>query len=165
MSLNRGFTMVEMMAVVAVITILALMALPSYLERIVREQIEQSLPLADIAKKPIGAAWAALQEFPDDNAAALLPVPDKIVNNFVTALTVDHGAIHLTFGNQANKAIHGKILTLRPAVVEDAPVVPVAWVCADAAVPGKMTLKGGGDRTSIPREYLPIVCRGTAKPQ
>jgi type IV pilus assembly protein PilA len=157
--------MVEMMAVIAVISILALLALPSYLERIVREQIEQSLPLADIAKKPIAAAWAALQEFPDDNAAALLPVPDKIVNNFVTALAVDHGAIHLTFGNQASKAIQGKVLTLRPAVVEDAPVVPVAWICAGAEVPGKMTLKGGADRTSVPREYLPLVCRGAAKPQ
>ena len=160
---RRGFTMVEMMAVIVVISILTLLALPSYMERIVREQIEQSLSLAEIAKKPIAAAWAAVQEFPDDNAAALLPVPDKIVNNFVTAVTVDHGAIHLTFGNQANKSIQGKVLTLRPAVVEDAPMVPVAWVCADAAVPGKMTLKGGPDRTNILREYLPIACRGAAK--
>jgi len=160
-----GFTMVEMMAVIAVIAILTLLALPSYLDRIVREQIEQSLPLADIAKKPVAAAWAALQEFPDDNAAALLPAPDKIVNNFVAALAVDHGAIHLTFGNQANKTIQGKILTLRPAVVEDAPVVPVAWICAGAEVPGKMTLKGGEDRTSVPREYLPLACRGATKPQ
>lgn len=159
---NRGFTMVEMMAVIAVIAILTLMALPSYLDRIVREQIEQSLPLADIAKKPIAAAWTGLQEFPDDNAAAGLPVPEKIVGNFVSSLTVDHGAIHLAFGNRANKAIQGKVLTLRPAVVEDAPVVPVAWVCGYAEAPEKMVLKEG-DRTSVPPEFLPLNCRALSR--
>lgn len=159
---TKGFTMVEMMAVVAVITILALMAIPSYLDRIVRAQIEASLPLADIAKKPIAAAWAAVQDFPDDNAAALLPAPDKIVNNYVSSLTVQNGAIHLTFGNRANQSIQGKILTLRPAVVEDAPVVPVAWVCGYADVPQKMTVKGG-DRTDIPETFLPLDCRRLLK--
>lgn len=156
-----GFTMVEMMAVIAVISILALLALPSYLDRIVREQIEQALPLADIAKKPIAAAWAVAQEFPADNAAAALPVPEKIVNNLVSALTVEQGAIHLSFGNRAHSAIQGKMLTLRPAVVEDAPMVPVAWVCAAAEAPEKMTLKGA-DRTSVPPEYLPLICRSLA---
>lgn len=154
--------MVEMMAVVAVITILTLMAIPSYLDRIVRAQIEAALPLADIAKKPIAEAWKAVQEFPDDNAAALLPAPDKIVNNHVSGLTVDHGAIHLTFGNHASKAIQGKQLTLRPAVVEDAPVVPVAWVCGYAAPPEKMTVMGT-DRTGIPEEFLPLDCRQRLK--
>lgn len=159
---NRGFTMVEMMAVIAVIAILTLMALPSYLDRIVREQIEQSLPLADIAKKPIAAAWAALQEFPEDNAAAALPVPEKIVGNFVSGLTVERGAIHIAFGNRAHKAIQDKILTLRPAVVEDAPVVPVAWVCGYAEAPEKMALKGA-DRTSVPPEFLPLNCRALSR--
>ena len=56
---RRGFSMMEMMAVIAVIAILATLAVPSYLERIVRDQIKESLPLADIAKKPIAEAWAA----------------------------------------------------------------------------------------------------------
>lgn len=154
--------MVEMMAVIAVITILALMAIPSYLDRIVRSQIEAALPLADIAKKPIAEAWKVLQAFPDDNAAALLPAPDKIVNNYVSSLQVDHGVIHLTFGNRAGKSIQGKILSLRPAVVEDAPVVPVTWVCGYAEPPGKMTVTGN-DRTSIPAEYLPLECRRLVK--
>ena len=36
----HGFTMMELMAVVAVVAILAMLALPSYLERIVRDQIK-----------------------------------------------------------------------------------------------------------------------------
>ena len=150
--------MVEMMAVLAVMTILALMALPSYLDRIVRAQIEAALPLADIAKKPISDAWKMLHDFPDDNAAALLPVADKIVGNHVSSVAVDHGAIHITFGNKASGAIMGKILTLRPAVVADEPIVPLAWICGYATAPEKMTA-AGKDKTNIPPELLPLECR------
>jgi len=58
-----------------------------------------------------------------------------------------------------NSGIAGKILTLRPAVVEDAPIVPLAWVCGFAAVPGNMTARGD-NRTNIPIGYLPFNCRG-----
>ena len=121
---RRGFTMMEMVAVIAVIAILATLAVPSYLERIVRDQIKESLPLADIAKKPVADAWASTQRFPADNAAAGLPLPDKIVANCVRSVTVRDGAIHITFGNRATAAISGKVLSLRPAVVADAPIVP-----------------------------------------
>jgi type IV pilus assembly protein PilA len=50
------------------------------------------------------------------------------------------------------------VLTLRPAVVEDAPVVPVAWVCGHASVPAKMTVRGT-NRTDVPVRYLPMRCR------
>jgi len=75
--------MIEMMAVVAVIGILALLAIPSYMDRIVRSQIKEALPLADIAKQPIAASWSAANTLPADNAAAGLPAPEKIVGNFV----------------------------------------------------------------------------------
>jgi type IV pilus assembly protein PilA len=162
MKKQLGFTLIEMMAVLGVITILALMALPSYLDRIMRAQIEESLTLADIAKKPIAAAWTSLQMFPDDNAAAALPPPEKIVSNYVTSLTVDHGAIHLVFSDRANTAIHGKTLTLRPAVVEDAPVVPIAWICGYADAPEKMVAQGQ-NRTNVPKQLLPMSCRGSAQ--
>ena len=61
-----------------------------------------------------------------------LPAADRIVGNLVSAVTVEQGAVHVTFGNQANGAIKGKTLTLRPRW-EDAPLVPVAWVCAGAS--------------------------------
>ena len=44
------------------------------------------------------------------------------------------------------------------AVVEDAPVVPVAWVCGHAKAPDNMTAQGR-DRTDVPAQYLPINCR------
>ncbi|MEW6165727.1 MAG: pilin [Pseudomonadota bacterium] len=157
-----GFTMVEMMAVLAVIAILSLLALPTYLDRIAREQVTGALPLADVAKKPIAEIWALLQVMPEDNKAAGIPAPEKIVNNYVSSLTVRNGAIDLKFGNRAGKAIQEKTLTLRPAVVEDEPQVPVAWVCGYAEPPSPMKLLGT-DSTSVPQEYLPLECRSLGR--
>ena len=153
----RGFTLIEMMVVVAIIAILALVAMPSYQGKIVRDQIVEGATLASVAKTPIAAAWLLTQTLPLDNAAASLPVADKIVSNLVSNVAVENGAIHLTFGNRANGPIKGKVLTLRPAVVEDAPIVPVSWVCGHAAAPDKMTAKGL-DKTDIPVAYLPFNC-------
>lgn len=157
-SSHDGFTMMELAVVLAIIGILALLAVPSFQDRIVRDQIVSATPLADIAKAPIALSWAALQSLPADNAGAGLPPAEKIVNNFISSVSVQAGAIHITFGNSANGIIKGKILTLRPAVVADAPVVPVAWVCGDAAGPGQMTIKGE-NKTNIPANYLPYNCR------
>lgn len=155
---QRGFSIVEMMVVIGVIATLALMTLPTYIEKTVRDQVIEALPLADIAKPPVSVAWALMQALPADNAAAGLPAADKIVNNYVSAVTVQDGAIHMTFGNRVNKSLNGKILTLRPAVVADAPAVPVAWVCGNASVPDKMTVKGV-NKTDVPPLFLPNKCR------
>jgi type IV pilus assembly protein PilA len=114
--------------------------------------------LTDIAKGPIAVAWATTKTFPEDNTAAGLPTPDKVVSNYVKSLTVEAGAIHVVFGNQANGGLQGKTLSLRPAVVEDAPVVPVAWVCGFAAGPEKMTVMAG-NKTNLPKNWLPVNCR------
>lgn len=157
-SATRGFTMIELVVVLALVAILSLMALPGYLEGNVRKQIGAALPLADLAKKPVAAAWAAGVALPANNADAGLPAPELIVDNQVSSVALDNGAIHMTFGNNAVRAIRGKVLSLRPAVVESAPMVPVAWVCAGARVPDKMTVRGQ-DRTTVPRAYLPFECR------
>ena len=154
---HRGLTMLEMAMVLAVIAVLAIIALPSFQNRIIREQIITALPLADIAKAPIALSWATAQTFPVDNAAAGLPPAEKIVNTYISAVSVNNGAIDITFGNSANGLIKGQILTLRPAVVTDAPIVPVAWVCGNADVPGGMTVIGE-NRTNIPVNYLPLSC-------
>jgi type IV pilus assembly protein PilA len=153
-----GFTLIELMVVLAIIVILALIAMPGMQDKLVRDQIVEAVRLADIAKAPIAASWSETAALPADNEAAGLPSFDKIVSNLVSSVRVESGAIHLTFGNRANKVINGKTLTLRPAVVEDAPVVPVAWVCGGAKAPDKMTVMGE-NRTDVPVGFLPFNCR------
>lgn len=155
-----GFTLLELMVVVAVLAILALMTIPSYMDALIRNQVVEALPLADIAKKPIGLAWTATQAFPPDNGSVGLPPPAKVVSNLVSSMAVEDGAIHITFGNRAHPRLKGAVLTFRPAVVEDAPVVPVAWVCGYSAGPDKMTVRGE-NRTSVPPQYLPARCRAS----
>lgn len=156
---RSGFTLIEILVVIGVIAILATLALPNFTDKIVRDQINEALPLADLAKPPITASWTVSKTFPSDNASALLPAADKIVNNLVSAVAIQDGVIHITFGNLANGAIKGKVLSLRPAVVEDAPIVPITWVCGFAAVPDKMVVKGS-NKTDIKPGYLPYKCRG-----
>ena len=153
-----GFTLIEMLMVVAVMAILVLIALPSYQGKLVRDQIIEGSALASLAKAPVAAYWTTHKALPADNASIGLPQGDKIVNNLVRAVTVRDGAIHITYGNRASGVLKDKTLTLRAAVVEDAPVVPVAWVCGFASVPDKMTVRGD-NQTDIPKEYLPLNCR------
>ena len=82
----------EMAVVMAIIGILALLAVPSYQDRLVRDQIISAMPLADIAKTPIALSWATLQSFPADNSSAGLPPAEKIVNNFISSVLVQTGA-------------------------------------------------------------------------
>ena len=148
----------EMMVVVAIIGILALMAIPTMQDTFVRNQIAEALPLLDIAKPPVQAQWTLTKTLPADNAAAGLPSADKIVSNLISNVVIQDGAIHATFGNRANALLKGRVITLRPGVIEDAPIVPIAWVCAAAAAPEKMTVKGE-DKTTVPAKYLTAKCR------
>jgi type IV pilus assembly protein PilA len=152
-----GFTLIEMMAVLAVVAILALIALPSQMDRIAKEQVIEGIKLAELATKRVDAFWLATAKLPDNNEALDLPVADKIVSHRVSSIAVDKGAVHIVFGNQASGAIQGKTLSLRPAIVEDAPAVPITWLCAQSSLPAKMTAKGD-NRTTIPRDKLPLRC-------
>lgn len=156
--LQAGFSAMEMMVVVAIIAILAMIAIPSGIERIIKEQVAAAVPLADAAKEPIAAQWKALKTLPTDNIEAGLPTPNKVVSNLISSLEVSKGVIHMTFGNKAHNQLQGKILTIRPAVIEESQAVPVAWVCGNAKVPAQMTLLGD-NRTNIEAKYLPFACR------
>jgi type IV pilus assembly protein PilA len=156
--LAAGFTLIELLVAVAVVAILATLALPSIQGPFVRQQVVDSAPLINVAKVAVSTKWSATEKLPLDNAEAGLPAADKLVGNYVSAVTIDSGAVHVLFGNQANGAIKGKTLSFRPAVVDGAPMVPIAWVCGPAATPDKMSAKGV-DRTDVPVKFLPMNCR------
>lgn len=155
---QAGFTWIELLLVLAVAAILALMSIPAMHEGVLRKQVKESLALADVAKGAVQTAWSLSGEMPADNKAAGLPEPEKIVGNHVSAVQVRDGAVTLVLGNNANKVLHGRKLTLRPAIVPDEPVVPIAWLCHGVNVPKGMEARGR-DETDLSPDTLPVECR------
>lgn len=155
-----GFTLIELMVVIAVMGVMATMAVPSFQDRVIRAQVTEGLALADFARQAVAAHHARTRGgLPRDNAATGLPPAERIVGNYVSSVAVRSGAIDIRFGNLANRNLSGKTLTLRPAVVEGYPQVPIAWVCGTAATPDTMKLHGD-NATDLPGHHLPLDCRG-----
>jgi type IV pilus assembly protein PilA len=155
---TAGFSAVEMMVVMAVIVILAMIAVPSSLNRIIKEQVAATIPWADAAKEPIALQWKTLKTLPSNNEEVGLPAASKMVSNFVTSLEVKQGAIYITLGNKVHPNVAGKVLSIRPAVIDESSIVPITWVCGHAAAPSPMALKGD-DLTTVPDEFLPLSCQ------
>ena len=155
---QSGFTLIELMIVIAIIGILSTLALPSYQDRVIRAQISEGITLAEFVRQSIGAHYLRNRGMPRDNAAAGLPDGKVIVGNYVSEVRVRDGAINIVFGNRSNKHLAGKTLTMRPAIVAEHVVVPIAWVCGNAPAPEKMKVMGE-NATNLPPSHLPIDCR------
>jgi type IV pilus assembly protein PilA len=154
-----GFSIVEMLFALAIAGVLLAMAIPALQGMALRKQVQESLALAKLPESGVQVVWALAAKMPANNAEASVPVPEKIIGNTVSRVDVKDGAVTLTFGNNAGTALHGKKLTLRPAVVADTPLVPIAWLCHTAPVPKGMEVRGE-NQTDVPAEWLPVECRG-----
>ncbi|CAN5492416.1 pilin [soil metagenome] len=152
-----GFTLIELMIVVAIISILATIAVPSFQDRVIKAQVSEGLALAEVVKRAESDYYAKHGKLPKDNASAGLPAPQKFIGNYVTEIAILDGAINITYGNRSNKNAAGKVISLRPAIVADARIVPIAWICANAGVPAGMTVLGI-NATSLPPHHLPLDC-------
>lgn len=156
--LSGGFTLIELMIVIAIVTILATMALPSFQDRIIKSQVKEAIDLARIATTAVDAYYIKKQRFPASNADAGLPESDKIIGHFVHQVEIIDGTVNITLGKRANNHIIGKILSMRPAIVEGEPIVPIAWVCGNAQAPDGMLVLGN-NVTSLENIHLPLDCR------
>ncbi len=158
-SVQKGFTLIELMIVVAIIGILAAIAIPAYQDYTVRAQVTEGLNLAAAAKTAVAESFASNQTWPATNATAGLDVAANINGKYVTSVTVGTGGqITIAYGNQAT-AIAGKVLQLTPytSVNND-----VSWQCGDHSMAGLPLTIATGAAAPVPTllaKHRPANCR------
>src|SRR5262245_53939724 len=110
-SVQKGFTLIELMIVVAIIGILAAIAIPAYQDYTIRSQVTEGLNLAAPAKASVADYYANTGNFPADNSTAGLSDAASITGKYVTSVTVGAaGLITIAYGNQVNSKINGQNL-------------------------------------------------------
>ncbi len=157
-TMQKGFTLIELMIVIAIIGILAAIAIPAYQNYTVRAQVTEGLNLGDGWKTAVAEYYAQNGVFPTTanlTAAGLVASTGK----YVTSVTSNSGNIIVTYGNQANaNAIGGKLLGLTAYTNTNNDIV---WICGLAAVPAGLTIAPGataGGTTNVAPQYLPTSC-------
>ena len=137
-SVQKGFTLIELMIVVAIIGILAAVALPAYQDYTKRTHVAEGLTLAGGAKASVTEFFSSQGKFPANNGSAGLAAKADIKGNAVTSVEVTNGKITITYND---KVENGKTLELSPSSGAGG----VQWSC-----------KGG----TVIAKYRPSNCRG-----
>ena len=164
-SLQKGFTLIELMIVIAIIGILAAIAIPAYQNYTIRSQVTEGLTLADGWKTAVSEYYDQNGTMPTGFSAAggvgLIAAQAASTGKYVSSIVVGPlaGQIVITYSNaapnQANKALNGLKLDLSPGVNANGDVV---WICGKALPPATPTLAPPADATSVPAQYLPTSC-------
>jgi len=165
-TVQKGFTLIELMIVIAIIGILAAIAIPAYQNYTIRSQVTEGLSLADGWKTAISEYYAQNGSFPTGfttaaaGAAGKVSVSGASQGKYVGSIAVvAAGNIVVKYtGTQANAKLSvagGNTLGLYPGLDANYDVV---WVCGTATTPTGVTGLTITTATNVPASYLPTSC-------
>ncbi|MBH6025036.1 pilin [Neisseria meningitidis] len=161
-TLQKGFTLIELMIVIAIVGILAAVALPAYQDYTARAQVSEAILLAEGKKSAVTEYYLNHGEWPSNNTSAGVATSSKIKGKYVKEVEVKNGVVTATMlSSGVNKEIQGKKLSLWAKRQDGS----VKWFCGQPvtrAANAKATNDDdvAADGTNkIDTKHLPSTCR------
>ncbi|HGH6576967.1 TPA: pilin [Neisseria meningitidis] len=112
-TLQKGFTLIELMIVIAIVGILAAVALPAYQDYTARAQVSEAILLAEGQKSAVTEYYLNHGIWPGDNNSAGVATSTDIKGKYVQKVEVAKGVITAEMKSSGvNNEIKGKKLSL-----------------------------------------------------
>ncbi|HEZ9836633.1 TPA: pilin, partial [Neisseria gonorrhoeae] len=112
-TLQKGFTLIELMIVIAIVGILAAVALPAYQDYTARAQVSEAILLAEGQKSAVTEYYLNHGKWPENNDSAGVANPTEIKGKYVQSVTVTNGVVTATMASSnVNNEIKDKKLSL-----------------------------------------------------
>ncbi|HFB1046346.1 TPA: pilin, partial [Neisseria gonorrhoeae] len=92
-TLQKGFTLIELMIVIAIVGILAAVALPAYQDYTARAQVSEAILLAEGQKSAVTEYYLNHGIWPADNGAAGVASSSSIKGKYVKEVEVNNGVV------------------------------------------------------------------------
>ncbi|HEZ3732816.1 TPA: pilin [Neisseria meningitidis] len=159
-TLQKGFTLIELMIVIAIVGILAAVALPAYQDYTARAQVSEAILLAEGQKSAVTEYYLNHGEWPANNSSAGVATSTDIKGKYVQSVEVKNGVVTATMASSnVNNEIKGKKLSLWAKRQNGS----VKWFCGLPVTRNNAkddTIKAATDTTTnINTKHLPSTCR------